>query len=383
MGRLQDVYFRQAKNQRKIKKQNSGSQRDVSEETCSLSGVALFIQRTFTQEIREKFTSLVNLSRHTPIGKRIIKNGNLEDNELVDFIEWGDMASKNCFNCEASVIAIEEPELRVTAEELFNKIYENNSTVEVLLSFFHRKYVVPGQSAFIMSDMSRIKPLVNYSKDKEGFHCIIIDPPWENKSVDRKQMYPTFYMKRLFQLPVEEFLCCKKEEKSIESPLFTVVAIWVTNNPKFTNFVLNELLKRWKLEYLTKWHWLKCTDGGEPVCPLDTKHRKPYETAIIGVYNPASLPIDDTHREEIILVSTPSNIQHSRKPILKPMIDQLVENVTGIPPHNQRRLELFARNLTKGYVSWGNEVLRHQDMQAFFTRRVESQEAAKQIKDTE
>ena len=198
------------------------------------------------------------------------------------------------------------------------------------------------------------------AKARNGFHCIVIDPPWENKSVDRKTAYPTFYMKRLFQLPVCDFLCASETN----DPCFTVVAIWVTNNPKITSFVRSELLSKWKLEYSTTWHWLKCTNNGELVCPLDTAHRKPYESAIIGIYNPHGLQVEGTDLSRSrLIISTPSTVQHSRKPNIQPLLGELCTSIISAP--RIRKLELFARNLSADCVSWGNEVLHHQD-RAFF-----------------
>lgn len=188
----------------------------------------------------------------------------------------------------------------------------------------------------------------------DGFHYIVIDPPWENKSAERKNSYPTFYMKRLFQLPVTNFLAAE----------FSIVAVWVTNNPKIINFVKTELFQFWKVKYSTTWYWVKCTNQGELVFPLHTSHRKPYECLIIGVYNPNSISMDNitSLTENRIILSTPILKQHSRKPYLAPFFDPIITELTKTNTENIRRLELFARNLTLGWFSWGNEVLANQNI---------------------
>ena len=189
-----------------------------------------------------------------------------------------------------------------------------------------------------------------------------MDPPWENKSVARKENYKTFYMKRLLQLPIPQLLPTDDG--------FCIVMIWVTNNPKISNFIQKDLLVKWNLEYLTTWQWLKCNDYGQPVCPLDTVHRKPYEPIIIGVYNPNSIPIPSDLREPKLIISTPSVIQHSRKPPLQSIVDPILSELLG-EDTKIRRLELFARNLNSGWCSWGNEVLLHQEASYFNKKAVD------------
>ena len=41
---------------------------------------------------------------------------------------------------------------------------------------------------------------------EEGFHCVVADPPWENKSASRGQKYPTLPSRRLLSIPVPQML---------------------------------------------------------------------------------------------------------------------------------------------------------------------------------
>lgn len=122
----------------------------------------------------------------------------------------------------------------------------------------------------------------------------------------------------------------------------------------------------------------KVTTHGEPVLSLESRHRRPYEGILIGTRisscntsasaSTAELPETDKNNasplsaKKKLLVSVPS--QHSRKPSIAQLLEQ-----EFLPPnagHNSsqdegpKRLELFARNLEEGFVSWGNEPIRYQ-----------------------
>lgn len=68
-----------------------------------------------------------------------------------------------------------------------------------------------------------------------------------------------------------------------------LVAVWVTNKPKFRRFVTRRLFPDWQIELLAdEWLWVKITDtprgeavekGGLPVFDLDNSHRRAYEGA--------------------------------------------------------------------------------------------------------
>ena len=199
-----------------------------------------------------------------------------------------------------------------------------------------------------------------------------MDPPWENKSAERKADYQTFYMKRLYQLPLGSLVhTTSSEDPEEKKKCFSLVAIWVTNNPKIIKFLREDLLPRWNLQILTRWHWLKCTSDGQIVCPLDSSHRKPYETVFICGSNEQPINLDQPSLKERVIVSTPSIFQHSRKPPIHGMLEDLYHDLSDNPVTS--RLELFARNLEEGWTSWGNEVLRHQST-AYFTEEQPSQQ---------
>jgi len=209
--------------------------------------------------------------------------------------------------------------------------------------------------------MSKLKRLLLPIKPKDGFSFILIDPPWENRSVDRSNKYMTLPNFKLFSLPVER-LCGK---------CGSLVAVWVTNRPRFQNFVKTDLFKKWKVKYLTTWYWLKVTNEGEMVIDLKSKHRKPYEKILFGIFEEGSF--DFQLPENNVICSIPGS--HSRKPPLLGILVLLffffhysLDVIKPyLPPENTNYLELFARNLTPRMTSWGNEVL-HFQQRSYFTK---------------
>ena len=150
------------------------------------------------------------------------------------------------------------------------------------------------------------------------------------------------------------------------------VGIWVTNDPRYTSFVLNRLFPKWGCEYITPWYWLKIAANKEPVIPFGNDYRKPYEVLLIGRYTSplkskdhADIPAESTtiasketvtREEEMlplkrVIVSRPAANRHSSKP----PCDALFK---GIVPDDAPCLELFARDLRKNYLSVGLEVYK-------------------------
>lgn len=151
-----------------------------------------------------------------------------------------------------------------------------------------------------------------------------------------------------------------------------IVAIWVTNKPKFRTFILTKLFTSWGLECVAEWTWLKLTTQAEPIFPLDSMHKKPYEQLILArpkdsKSQPSILPKQHT------IMSIPS-IRHSRKPPLEGNICGLLLCLSNcliadvLKPYlnsDPIQVELFARCLTPGWISWGNECLKFQHLNYF------------------
>lgn len=151
-----------------------------------------------------------------------------------------------------------------------------------------------------------------------------MDPPWPNKSgmhtmgisdimtfnvnhlkiVQRSSHYETQDIYDLYSIPIKTMMYNKD----------TIVAIWVTNKPKFRNFIINKLFPKWQLECVSEWVWLKMTTQAECIFPIDSEHKKPYEQLIIGrpiIASNSRIDISTSH----VIVSVPST-RHSRKPPL-------------------------------------------------------------------
>ncbi|GAQ91207.1 Methyltransferase [Klebsormidium nitens] len=288
---------------------------------------------------------------------------------------------------------------------LFNALVRNDCASEVLAACMGHTFLLPKRSAFLLSDFSRLSPLIPATRS-EGYDIILLDPPWENKSVQRQATYATLPNRNLLGLPLQKLAHSDG----------ALVAIWVTNREKLRAFVESELLATWGLRLEATWHWLKVTPEGETISPLDLAHHRPYEVLVLArapseeqdvpsaereqpsetqhvasaereqpsemqqaasdereqpfgthkmntVESPASsqLTVTPSAPDNFVIVSVPG--EHSRKPPLKCLLEKY--SAKGA---SSRGLELFARELTAGWTSWGNEVLRFQDAKYFVAK---------------
>ena len=103
-----------------------------------------------------------------------------------------------------------------------------------------------------------------------------------------------------------------------------IIGIWCTNNLKIINQVKTILFRRWGVELIAEWVWLKVisilggADGkvtfhGEPVVSLTSSFRKPYEILLIArKMSKESLAVIP---ERKVIIAVPG--YHSQKPCLK------------------------------------------------------------------
>ncbi|XP_051909655.1 N(6)-adenine-specific methyltransferase METTL4 isoform X2 [Hippocampus zosterae] len=236
--------------------------------------------------------------------------------------------------------------------DLFSRVTENPAEHAIVTMLMGEEYVIPPCTAFLLSDFSRMEPLLQYG---HKFDVIVVDPPWENKSVKRSRRYTCLPSSQLKRLPIPR----------LASP-DSLVVTWVTNRPSHLRFVRHELYPHWGVEPVAQWLWVKVTADGEFVFPLDSPHKKPYEVLILGRYRGHSLisPSErcagagtPTVQDQRLIVSIPSAL-HSHKPSLAEVLKPYMK-VDG------KCLELFARSLQAGWTSWGNEVLRFQHSSYF------------------
>ncbi|XP_038153789.1 N(6)-adenine-specific methyltransferase METTL4 [Cyprinodon tularosa] len=237
----------------------------------------------------------------------------------------------------------------VSHVDLFSQVTENREAWAAVVSLMGEDYIIPPNTAFLLSDFTRIQPLLQSGR---RFDLIVIDPPWENKSVKRSRRYSSLPSSQLKRLPVP----------LLGSPGCLVVT-WVTNRPSHLRFVREELYPHWDVEVVAEWFWVKVTTSGEFVFPLDSPHKKPYEVLVLGRYCPTTgdtshlqtpnVPVEDKR----LIVSVPSAL-HSQKPSLSEVLKLYIGAEANC-------LELFARSLQPGWTSWGNEVLKFQHRSYF------------------
>ncbi|KAF5895761.1 methyltransferase-like protein 4, partial [Clarias magur] len=237
--------------------------------------------------------------------------------------------------------------------DLFSCLTENpdDCAREVLL--MGETYFLPPRCRFLLSDITCLQPLIR-SGDK--YDLIVLDPPWENKSVKRSNRYSFLPSSQLQQLPVP-----------VLSAVGCVVVTWVTNRPRHLRFVREELYPHWGVTLLAEWLWVKVTKKGELVFPLDSPHKKPYEVLLLGRFCYNS---DSATRSEVceipdrrLIISIPSSL-HSQKPALSDVLKPYIRP-------NAKCLEMFARNLQADWTSWGNEVIKFQHHSYFTTESLE------------
>jgi N6-adenosine-specific RNA methylase IME4 len=237
----------------------------------------------------------------------------------------------------------------------------------------------------------------------------------------------------------------------------SLLALWMTNRPRHHRFVHEKLFPAWGVVHVATWYWLKVTNAGDPVSPLHSLHRHPFEQlwlARVGVQQgieqlttggqpesaglqtpvtavvteslrpiivaqasqcPADADVPDnpeqgeqlqgdcrqepdtsvsnqcmpaaeaasganisraTHPpDQHVVISVPG--QHSRKPHLQQLLLSYVLVIDSEAPGTQPSqlqqpciAELFARELFRGGMAWGNEVLKFQEISGNWKKMV-------------
>ncbi|XP_048856961.1 N(6)-adenine-specific methyltransferase METTL4 isoform X2 [Brienomyrus brachyistius] len=229
--------------------------------------------------------------------------------------------------------------------DLFTRVTENPSGHAREVRLMGELYLLPPRCRFLLSDISKMQPLLQCGRK---FDAIVLDPPWENKSVKRSKRYGSLPSSQLRRIPISEL-----------SAPGCLVATWVTNRQRHRRCVREELYPLWGVEPEAEWLWVKVTRSGEYVFPLDSPHKKPYEVLVLGRrVGEAGGTLSSSQGSEPVLpnlkllVSVPSTL-HSHKPSLADVLGEFLRP-------DAECLELFARGLQPGWTSWGNEVLKFQ-----------------------
>ena len=172
-----------------------------------------------------------------------------------------------------------EPGTSFDITDIYQSIIRNSShfyhglTIAITGAGTHH-FIIPPRSGFLLAPVqSSISIWSKYTISIGLFNFILLDPPWPNRSAERcKSTYDTLpNHKDLLLLPLESSL----RENG-------VIGVWVTNKPKWRQFVLQRLFPKWGVEYAGEWIWLKVTKLGEPIFNLDSVMRKPYEILLFG-----------------------------------------------------------------------------------------------------
>ena len=173
------------------------------------------------------------------------------------------------------------------------------------------------------------------------FDFVLLDPPWENRSVRRSAKYDTMH-------DTDPMAVLRAVLGQHIAP-GALVGCWITNRASIRDTVL-QAFQAWDMQPVEEWAWLKITVAGLPVTHLDGLWRKPYEVLLIGRKHCEEAQWSNSDVQRRVIVAVPD--LHSRKPHLKSLIEPFL-------PVEYRALEVFARNLTAEWCSWGDEVLKY------------------------
>ncbi|KAG6034827.1 hypothetical protein E4U19_005415 [Claviceps sp. Clav32 group G5] len=187
------------------------------------------------------------------------------------------------------------------------------------------------------------------------FNLIVLDPPWPNRSARRRSAAynPARHLAEmrtlLTSIPVADHLARDG-----------LVAVWITNKASIPELLASpdgdSVFASWGVQLAAEWTWLKITADGKPLYDMASVWRKPWEKILIAKRIGAQTP---PRLRPKIIVAAPD--VHSRKPNLRGLLGQILGDGDGHGEAQYCGLEVFARNLTAGWWSWGDEVLHFQD----------------------
>ncbi|KAL8779252.1 MAG: hypothetical protein Q9213_007024 [Squamulea squamosa] len=250
------------------------------------------------------------------------------------------------------------------AKDLVNRVVGNPFAPPLLVHIVKqdRRYSIPPFSTFMLSKIgqreashfsrmiTKLLPEPSLSAAPGQFDFILLDPPWDNRSARRSKTYSTL------RKADEDPLCVVKEMLGKHLAPGALIACWITNKASSRDAAL-QAFDSWGVELIEEWAWLKITIHGEPICDMAGLIRRPYEIVLIG--RTVDLTIDRSNSFNApnstvkrLIVGVPD--LHSRKPCLKELIEPMMRDKSSY-----RALEIFARNLTAGWWSWGDEVLKY------------------------
>lgn len=247
------------------------------------------------------------------------------------------------------------------AEISYNLIHNLHSTpVNISIGSEEAQYRIPPNAAFYLGNIDE-NTATDFSVSAQSFlstptasagpgqfDFILLDPPWGNRSVKRSGKYTTVRHNSNPMHGLEDTLGKHIAPRGL-------IACWITNRASVRKCAL-EAFKAWGVDLVEEWAWLKTTADGLPVTDIEGLWRKPYEILLLGreadsvEKEDGEITVESGVRKRVI-IAVPD--VHSRKPCLKELIEPFMQS-----PAEYRALEIFARNLTAGWWSWGNEAIK-------------------------
>jgi hypothetical protein len=91
--------------------------------------------------------------------------------------------------------------IKDSSRKYFNRLISNPQ--ESVVSILGRNFLIPKNSSFFLSSISNGKFFLKQLNCKK-FQLIIMDPPWQNKSVNRGNQYQQFNHEKLLQIPFSQ-----------------------------------------------------------------------------------------------------------------------------------------------------------------------------------
>ena len=234
-----------------------------------------------------------------------------------------------------------------------NRLVRNPYPASLSLQFERFNYKIPPNAKFLLSKIVEsttptfsmaaltMYPNSSSSAGPGQFDFVLLDPPWENRSVRRSAKYNTMHETD----PVAVLRAMLGQHIAHGA----LIACWITNRASTRDTAL-EAFQAWDVQLIEEWAWLKTTVGGFPVTQIDGLWRKPYEVLLLGRKNSGEAQGSNSDVRRRVVLAVPD--LHSRKPHLKSLIEAFL-------PASYRALEVFARNLTAEWWSWGDEVLKY------------------------
>lgn len=227
-------------------------------------------------------------------------------------------------------------------------------------------FAIPPYSAFVLGDVTQTVPALRTTlralspRTHGRADWLLLDPPWPNRSALRSRAYRPQY-----SVEATTRLLRRLDLDACIAPAGHV-GVWVTNRASCRAAVLR-LFEEWNVELVEEWVLAKVTCGGEPVTVLGGTWRRPYEVLLIGRKPGDAMAVVDSGLRSSSKAAAVDGVDqvrrrvlaavpdlHSRKPCLKWLVERLLvrrEGYVGV--------EVFARHLVAGWLSWGNEVLKY------------------------